>query len=452
MKGKVHYMRKIKVLVAGFLLSFLVFAAFKEKTVLVLADETQSDIIYDAGYDLVVEDGNIVEVSKDGTVIIKAEYEDGVRVLKKGQYSSQFTYEGICIVNEVRDGKSIEYLLEYDENYNAKYSGFIYEENTYHYIWNEGKIVAIKDESENEIARYDYDSLQVVGVLKLAGDEWQVNNDADFIGNFNKIRSYGAYYDDETGWYYSNGVYNDVCENKIVGLKDNNPHYTETNPFPETWNEGIMLFGYEVDDYEAEMLAEELLSSSSFNAAKTDEYYSKTSKASTEEIIARLIYGENNTRTLDQRAIAWVLLNRYHYNPALFGATLRDVAIKDGAFAGLKNPAAKQAQNPSDSKWSNAVYLACLICTNDTEACWNSISPKPTGITNQTYFRSADSLGESGGIFEKNGVLYAYYKSGSVAIENVCIAGKGTATTIKGLEAYCTEGAGNYNVFFYHKN
>lgn len=213
-----------------------------------------------------------------------------------------------------------------------------------------------------------------------------------------------------------------------------------------------MLFGYEVDDYEAEMLAEELLSNSSFNAAKSNGYYSETSSTTTEEIIARLIYGENNKRTLDQRAIAWVLLNRYHYNPAQFGATLRDVATKKSAFAGLDNAAAKQAQNPSDSKWSNAVYLACLLCTNDTEACWKSIAPKPTGITNQTYFRSASSLGESNQIFEKNGVLYAYYKSGSVAIENACIAGKGTATTIKGLKEYCTEGVGNYNVFFYHKN
>ncbi len=441
-------MRKIKVLVASFLLCFLV---FEENVVWVSADETQHDIIYDAGYDLVVEDGNIVEVSKDGIVFINAEYIDGARVWKNGQHSSQFTYEDIYIVNEVRDGKNIEYLLEYDENYDVRYSGFIFEENTYNYIWDEGKIVGIKDESKNEIARYDYDNLQVTGVLELVGNEWQTNCDENFIGNFNKIRSYGAYYDDETGWYYSNGVYNDVCENKIIGLIENNPHYTETNPFPETSNGERMLLGYEEDDYEAEMLAEELLSNSSFNAAKSKEYYSNSS-TSTEEIIARLIYGENNKRTMDQRAVAWVLLNRYHYNPGQFGNTFRAIAIKPHAFYGVNNSVAIQAQNPSDSKWKNAVYLACLICTNDTEACWNSISPKPTGITNQTYFRSAIKIGDRTQIFEENGVLYAYYSTGNVAIENACIAGKGTATTEKGLKAYCTEGLSNYNVYFYHQN
>lgn len=441
----------MKLLVASFLLCIIFFA---ENVVLVSADETQNDAIYDAGYELIIEDGNIVEVSKDGTVIISAEYIDGVRVVKNGQYLSEFTYEDIYIVNEIRDGINIEYFLEYDENYDVRYAGFIYEGNTYDYIWdNEGKIVGIKDESNNEIVRYDYDSLQVVEVLKRVGDEWYVNCDEDFIGNFNKIRSYGAYFDDETGWYYSNGVYNDVCENKIVGLKENNPHFTETNPFSEPVNEGIMLLGYEEDDYEAEMLADELLSNSNFNAAKSSGYYSNSS-TSTEEIIARLIYGENNKRTLDQRAIAWVLLNRYHYNPARFGDTFREIAANPNEFNGVNSAVARQAQNPSDSKWSNAVYLACLICTNNTEACWNSISPKPTGITNQTYFRSASYIGDRTQVYEENGVLYAYYADTgvSMAIENACIAGVGTATTEAGLKALCTEALKNYNVYFYHKN
>lgn len=444
-------MKKIKVLVASFLLCFLVFA---ENAVWISADEVQQYGIFDAGYDLVIEDGNIVEVSKNGTIVVSAEYIDGLRVLKNGQYSAQFTYEDRYIVNEVRDGNSIEYFFEYDENCDMRYSGFIFAGNTYNYIWDdEGKIVGISDESKNEMARYAYDNLAVVGVYELVGNEWKANGDENFIGNFNKIRSYGAYFDDETGWYYSNGVYNDVCENKIVGLKDNNPHYTETNPFPETANEGIMLLGYEEDDYEAEMLADELLSNSNFNAAKTSGYYSNSS-TSTEEIIARLIYGENNKRTLDQRAIAWVLLNRYHYNPARFGYTFREIAADPNEFNGVNSALARQAQNPSDTKWSNAVYLACLICINDTEACWNSISPKPTGITNQTYFRSASSIGDRTQVYEENGVLYAYYADTgvSMAIENACIAGVGTATTEDGLKALCTEALKNYNVYFYHKN
>ncbi|MCM1128180.1 MAG: hypothetical protein NC251_13945 [Lachnoclostridium sp.] len=101
--------------------------------------------------------------------------------------------------------------------------------------------------------------------------------------------------------------------------------------------------------------------------------------------------------------------------------------------------------------WRNAVYLACLILTNDSESCWNSISPKPNGITNQLYFRSADTLGTSDGIYEKQGKLYVNYGTGDVAITNACIAGKGTATTVNALNNLCTGGQKGYNVFYYHR-
>lgn len=110
------------------------------------------------------------------------------------------------------------------------------------------------------------------------------------------------------------------------------------------------------------------------------------------------------------------------------------------------------AHHPDDVYWKNATYLACLILTNDSEDCWNAISPKPTGITNQIYFRSASSLGSTSQIFEENNQLYAHYSSGNVKISNACIAGQGTATTINGLKNLCTEGVKKYNVYFYHDN
>lgn len=97
-------------------------------------------------------------------------------------------------------------------------------------------------------------------------------------------------------------------------------------------------------------------------------------------------------------------------------------------------------------------YLACLILTNDSEACWNVISAKPKGITNQVYFRSAKSLGNTSQIYQKGEQLYAHYAEGDVAISNACIAGQGTSTTVKGLQSLCSDGADKYNVFFYHDN
>lgn len=90
------------------------------------------------------------------------------------------------------------------------------------------------------------------------------------------------------------------------------------------------------------------------------------------------------------------------------------------------------------------------MLTDSSEACWNSASPKPTGISNQLFFRSASGLGKTTQIYESNGKLYVHYSSGDVIISNACIAGKGTATTVKGLESLCTNGKGGHNVFFYH--
>ncbi len=91
-----------------------------------------------------------------------------------------------------------------------------------------------------------------------------------------------------------------------------------------------------------------------------------------------------------------------------------------------------------------------MILTDSSEGCWNAISPKPTGISNQIYFRSASTLGSTSQIFESNGVLYAHYSGGDVAISNACIAGQGTANTVNGLKALCTDSLRNYNVYFYH--
>ncbi len=169
----------------------------------------------------------------------------------------------------------------------------------YHYIWDDYRITGITNEAGIEIVKYTYADLQVTSVLDLQNGEWINNTDDTFIGNYNKLRSNGAYFEEETGW-------------------------------------------------------------------------------------------------------------------------------------------------------KNATYLACLMLTNDSESCWNVISQKPVGITNQYYFRSASKLANSTQIFESGGKLYAHYTSGDVLIQNVCIAGKGTATTVNGLKSLCTNGTGYYNVFFYH--
>ena len=224
---------------------------------------------------------------------------------------------------------------------------------------------------------------------------------------------------------------------------------TEENPFASTHSDGIMLLGYEEDDYAAEMWAEELLSNSTFNAAKESGWHLESS-ASTVSIIARALYGENTSNTTDQRAMAWLILNRYYAQTSEFGKDIRTIVAKPYQFDGLYANVSLQAKSSTDQGWRHAVYLACLMCTNSDEACWNSISQKPLGISNQRFFRSASSLGSTSQVFEVNGQLYAHYPSNDVAISNACIAGEGVATTVAGLRALCELSVNNYNVFFYH--
>ncbi|MCM1090235.1 MAG: cell wall hydrolase [Butyrivibrio sp.] len=404
--------------------------------------------VYDGGYDIDIDNGNIVKVLDNGNIVFIAEYENGERISKQGQNTCYFTYEDGILVKEVRDDKVIQYFSEYDEsNHKYRYVGFKIDNQSYIYIWDAHQITGITDESGTEIVRYIYNGLQVIDVMEYNGRQWISNDEEVFLGNYNKIRGYGTYLDDETGWYYSNGVYDDVKVNKIVGMKENDIYLSETNPFSVIPEDGIMPLTYEDDDIAAELWADELLENATFNAEKDENYYSQSGTA-TVEIVARTIYGENCARTQDQNAIAWVILNRYHSNK--FPSSIRGIITAKLQFTGKNNDVAIQQQNPRETLWRNAVYLACLILTNDSEACWDSVSPKPKGITNQLYFRSADSLGKTSGVFEKNGALYVRYDSNDTAITNACIAGKGTATTVSGLKKLCTEGEKKYNVYFYH--
>jgi len=411
--------------------------------------------IYDSGFDIEQdENGNIRKFSLNGQTLVAATYSDGCRTHKEGEASCEFHYNGQMLVSEKRDGTEIYYNYVYDEDtYSYRYVGFVLNTAEYLYTYDDlQRIAGISDASGIPVAKYIYDESNHVSVLSEDAGEWIENSDPGFVGNYNCLRWYGSYFDQETGLYYANGMYDNICEGKVVGLEENNYILTEENPFADSsLLQPYSLNGYEEQDLQAELWSQELLANSSFNASRKPEYIA-SSATPTVEILARLIYGENTAYTTEQNAIAWVILNRYH-SPR-FPSTLRDVATARGQFTGAVHDNALQAQNPNETGWRNAVYLACLLVTDSSEACWNAISPKPYGFSNQLFFRAARYLGDTSAVFESNGVLYIRYTSNNtirdVAISNACIAGKGTATTVDGLKALCTNGTKKYNVYFYH--
>lgn len=406
--------------------------------------------VYDGGYDLSIANGEVLQVSDEGTVILTATYDGGNRTTKSGYTNCLFVYDDGFLVQENREGTCINYNTAYIEELDAiNYTGFSIGDESYTYIWDQdARICGIEDHNGEQIAKYIYSGLQVVDIQQLVNGEWTSAQNASFIGTYNKIRSYGAYYDEETGWYYSNGVYDDVSQARIVGLMEDDAYLSETNPcILNSTEEGIMLLGYETDDLQAEQWAEQLLASSSYNAAKASGWYSNSS-AATVEIVARMIYGENTSNTTDQKAIAWVVLNRLH--STRFSNDIRTLVANKAQFSGVDSANGRKAQNANDNGWRYATYYACLMLTNSSEDCWNVIAAKPLGFSNQLYFRSASSLGSNSGVYEQGGVLYAHYSSRDVAISNACIAGQGTSTTVQGLKNMCVNGVSKYNVFFYH--
>lgn len=412
--------------------------------------QESSENIYDGGYELVIMNGEILQVNDEGTIILEATYDEGYRITKNGYVNCLFVYENGFLVQENREGTIITYDTAYIEELETiNYTGFSIDDESYTYVWDQdARICGIANSNGEQIAKYIYSGLQVVDIQQLENGEWISAQNIDFIGTYNKMRSYGAYYDDETGWYYSNGVYDDVSQTRIVGLAESDEYLTETNPcVSNTSEEGIMLLGYETDDLTAEQWADELLATSSYNAAKAPDWY-QSSSVSTVEIIARMIYGENTSNTTDQKAIAWIVLNRLH--SSRFSDDIRELVADEEEFNGVDSANGRKAQSANDNGWRYATYYACLMLTNSSEDCWNVIAAKPLGFSNQLYFRSASSLGSSSSVYEQGGVLYAHYSSRDVAISNVCIAGQGTSTTIQGLKNMCVNGLSKYNVFFYH--
>lgn len=118
---------------------------------------------------------------------------------------------------------------------------------------------------------------------------------------------YGDYKDDETGWYYSSGLYTDASRKIVIGLNVDDVGYS--NPFYESDSISLLSTYYEDIELAAEEWTEDLLNNSNFVRAKTKDDIGNMSLV---EKIARTIYGENTSYTGDQNAIAWVILNRHH--------------------------------------------------------------------------------------------------------------------------------------------
>lgn len=109
------------------------------------------------------------------------------------------------------------------------------------------------------------------------------------------------------------------------------------------------------------------------------------------ELLARIIYAENTSDTIDQIAITWIIVNRK--NSSAFPDTYRGVVTQGSGsqFASLNSSNAKDYKNNStNSGWRHATWLACAILTTSSESDYISLFGKPYGISDQLYFSGSN--------------------------------------------------------------
>lgn len=255
--------------------------------------------------------------------------------------------------------------------------------NRYKYVFDEnGSVIGLYNESDILVSAYRYeDGKTIVYSLDEYGN-WEVNEDEKFIGNINRIRFCGYYYDAETSWYYC-GRYYDINQECFIDGQFLSEIEDETNPF-------LLSEERAISTEEAILQWRNKLLSSSTYGRPIDYSVGWYDSLSTVEILARLLYGENTALVNDQCAVAWVVLNRV--NTSYNGQNgVREVitAANPSQFApitGTPKPTydeTKHARIPATTSlgWANATTLACTICTTTNESECISLITKPPKIT-----------------------------------------------------------------------
>lgn len=359
-------------------------------------------------------DRDILKGVEKGAVKAEYEYDEaGSRVIKNvnGKVTA-FSYADIgyferVLVSENRDGLEISY--RYDLNNNISTArllpvGFVMDGVPYLFLYDDDYeyVIGIANESGQQVVQYEYSDGIVSQIMeKTRTETWEdVTDDLTSIGNINRIRYRGYYYDEETGWYFGERYFDSVNDRFVDGKESkilNNLTAQDINGIAEKAQDSrsVLSFTEEVD-----ALYDECMGDAAFGKAmsKTATWYNSLSDI---EIAARLVYAENTfdasdgyDRTKERRAEGWVVYNRIG-TPGIIGySSLRSVCTGEKQFSSIWNGGSYDARNPVTTKesWKEAVYIACALYLAGSRTELNSVMPRPTGISNQLYFYALDGF------------------------------------------------------------
>lgn len=341
------------------------------------------------------------------------------------------------LVEERNSEKTIKYTLDEEKNL----IGIEVDGNKYTYVFDSknDNVTAIKDEAGNIVAKYEYDEKNNTRILgKNEKGEWiDKSEDDSFIGSINPYRFAGFYFDKETGYYYYGGCYYNAETGKYY--LDNNATNSKISIKPSS---RLSVKSSAVSKKDIDTQANNLIKNKKVGNAINDTSSTWYSKLSNIDLLARLIYAENTSNLTDQKAVSWVLINRYNANKSyLGGKNLRDIATKKGQFSSIGGaPKNARCPNTSSQGWSNAVWLACAITKTQDRTTYATLTPKPKGIDKQCYFWGISLF--SSKATASNGAISLNGKK----LKNVAIAG--VANNITSMKTITDNKSKSYNVFY----
>lgn len=321
---------------------------------------------------------------------------------------ASFEYNEDGFLNEeIRNGTHIEYLYNLDYLF-----GFVLDGVMYYFDKDDSlTVTSILDVSGNKLASYQYGDDGLVSAILGPNENgsWVDKSDDDtFIGVINRIRLHSFYADPETTLYYNGLRYYDSVLDQYVGaeyeLSDVDTAYKAHAmadsllwdvAFPAIMQEA-MIQSTAANDQLVQQLLDwvfQLMSSSTFGAPINTHSTTWYSGLSEVELLTRLIYGENTYYVQDQTAVAWVLANRKSANSTTFYTgtnSYANIAKKSGQFApitgGSSDTQNARVPNTSSGKWASATTLACSLLITSSTSDYQTLFPKPDGISTQKYF------------------------------------------------------------------
>lgn len=193
----------------------------------VVPSKNVSDISNQKGYTLSwknIQGGKVLEkvtISEDDYIYAYNENQSRIsKIYKEDTIIYEYNNERM-IISEDRGN----YKFEYHYDSLNSIAGFTLNNIIYKYVKDDDlNIVAITDEQDNYLVKYEYNKNGIVSAILGKDDtgKWvNMSKESSFIGTLNLIRLHSYYYDIETGWYYNGYQYYDSVNNKYIGGNDN---------------------------------------------------------------------------------------------------------------------------------------------------------------------------------------------------------------------------------------